>query len=134
MGQSTQKRQTRVVRLLQNTIYPTYWLYAQMDNGRTTPQAGLRLAALITLRWVKARLNDAVMERQAELSEAVDKACKTLSGYLQQFLMFVLRILCNLERHVPPAPYATELYVMPHVVATSSGSSVLHILNILQSA
>lgn len=85
MGQSTQKRQTRVVRLLQNTIYPTYWLYAQMDNGRTTPQAGLRLAALITLRWVKARLNDAVMERQAELSEAVDKACKTLSGYLQHF-------------------------------------------------
>ena len=38
--------QTRVVRLLQNHIYPTYQLYAAMSNKQTIPADGLRLAAL----------------------------------------------------------------------------------------
>ena len=36
--------QTRVVRLLQNHIYPTYQLYATMANKQTIPVDGLRLA------------------------------------------------------------------------------------------
>ena len=32
--------QTRVVRLLQNTLYPTYQLHATMSNKQTTPCRG----------------------------------------------------------------------------------------------
>lgn len=38
--------QTRVVRLLQNHIYPTYQLYATMTNKQTIPTDGLRLEHL----------------------------------------------------------------------------------------
>ena len=38
----------RVVKLLKNHLYPTYQLHAFMANEKTTPQDGLRLAALTT--------------------------------------------------------------------------------------
>lgn len=49
----------RVVRLLSNHIYPTYQLYAVMDNKRTAPEAGLRLGALTVLDWLCQRLGEA---------------------------------------------------------------------------
>ena len=57
MEQPTPERAMRVVRLLQNNIYPTFQLYAQMGNKKTDPRDGLRLAALITLHWVRQRLD-----------------------------------------------------------------------------
>ena len=50
----------RVVKLLKNHLYPTYQLHAYMANDKTTPQDGLRLAALTTMHWLKTRLGDDV--------------------------------------------------------------------------
>ena len=50
--------QTRVVRLLQNHIYPTYQLYAAMSNKQTIPADGLRLAALTTMEWLRQRMGE----------------------------------------------------------------------------
>ena len=50
--------QTRVVRLLQNHIYPTYQLYATMTNPQTIPADGLRLAALTTMEWLRQRMGE----------------------------------------------------------------------------
>ena len=49
----------RFVKLLKNHIYPTYQLHAYMANDKTAPDAGLRLAALTTIHWLKSRLGDA---------------------------------------------------------------------------
>lgn len=59
MDKAEEKRSTRVVRLLQNTIYPTYQLCAQMTSKKTKPQDGLRLAALTTMQWLRRRLEEA---------------------------------------------------------------------------
>lgn len=48
----------RVVKLLKNHIYPTYQLHAFMANKKTSPQDGLRLAALTTLEWLGRRLGE----------------------------------------------------------------------------
>lgn len=47
-----------VVKLLKNHIYPTYQLYAQMANSKTTPQEGLRIGALTVMHWLRLRLGD----------------------------------------------------------------------------
>ena len=52
--------QSRTVRLLQNTLYPTYQLYAVMGNKQTAPQDGLRLAALTTMEWLRQRIQDGI--------------------------------------------------------------------------
>ena len=46
----------RVVRLQRNRLYPTYQLFAHMASKKTTPQDGLRLAALTTMEWLRLRL------------------------------------------------------------------------------
>ena len=46
----------RVVRLQRNHLYPTYQLFAHMASKKTTPQDGLRLAALTTMEWLRLRL------------------------------------------------------------------------------
>lgn len=51
-----------VVKLIKNQLYPTYQLHAYMANSKTTPQEGLRLAALITMEWLRQRLGDHVPE------------------------------------------------------------------------
>ena len=51
-----------VVNLLQNRLYPTYQLYALMANGKTAVADGLKLGALITMRWLRRRLGDHVPE------------------------------------------------------------------------
>ena len=45
-----------VVRLLRNHLYPTYQLYAVMDNSKLTPIEGLKLGALTVLSWLRLRL------------------------------------------------------------------------------
>lgn len=50
----------RVVRLQRNHLYPTYQLFAHMASKKTTPQDGLRLAALTTMEWLRLRLGDTV--------------------------------------------------------------------------
>ncbi len=57
----------RVVKLLKNHLYPTYQLHAFMANDKTTPQDGLRLAALTTMHWPKTRLGDDVPEQWRSL-------------------------------------------------------------------
>lgn len=59
----------RVVRLLRNQLYPTYQLYAQMANKKTSPQDGLRLAALVTMHWLRRRLGEAAPVEWAELPD-----------------------------------------------------------------
>lgn len=44
----------RVVKLLKNHLYPTYQLHAFMADDQTTPQDGLRLAALTTMECAKS--------------------------------------------------------------------------------
>ena len=72
MGDTAQSRPARVVRLLRNTSYPTYQLYAQMASKKTAPQDGLRLAALITLHWLAQRLGADVPEELAHLPSGED--------------------------------------------------------------
>jgi hypothetical protein len=57
----------RVVKLQKNHLYPTYQLHAFMANDKTTPQDGLRLAALTTMHWLKTRLGDDVPEAWSAL-------------------------------------------------------------------
>ena len=45
-----------VVRLLRNHLYPTYQLYAVMDNSKLTPIEGLKLGALTVLSRLRLRL------------------------------------------------------------------------------
>ncbi len=52
----------RVIKLLKNHLYPTYQLHAFMASEKTTARDGLRLAALTTMGWLKARLGDEVPE------------------------------------------------------------------------
>lgn len=62
----------RVVKLLKNHIYPTYQLFATMANDKTAPEDGLRLAALTTMHWLKARLDENAPESWASLPEPSD--------------------------------------------------------------
>ncbi len=57
----------RVVKLQKNRLYPTYQLHAFMANDKTPLQAGLRLAALTTLHWLKSRLGDDAPDSLAAL-------------------------------------------------------------------
>lgn len=62
----------RVVRLLRNKLYPTYQLFAQMSSKKTSPQDGLRLAALITMHWLRQRLGDAAPTEWLALPDVSD--------------------------------------------------------------
>lgn len=57
----------KVVKLLKNRLYPTYQLYAQMANKKTDPRDGLRLAALITMDWVRNRLGENAPEELRQM-------------------------------------------------------------------
>lgn len=59
----------KVVQLLRNQIYPTYQLHAYMANKKTAPQDGLRLAALVTMQWLRLRLGDHVPDEFLRLPE-----------------------------------------------------------------
>lgn len=59
----------RVVHLLRNQLYPTYQLHAYMANKKTVPQDGLRLAALITMNWLRLRLGEHVPEQLQHIPE-----------------------------------------------------------------
>lgn len=61
----------RVVHLLRNQLYPTYQLHAFMANKKTVPQDGLRLAALITMDWLRLRLGEHVPEQFRHIPEPV---------------------------------------------------------------
>ena len=61
--------QSSVVNLLQNRLYPTYQLYAQMANGKTVPLDGLKLGAIISMRWLCRRLGEHLPEELADLPE-----------------------------------------------------------------
>ena len=63
----------RVVKLLKNHLYPTYQLHAHMANEKTTPQDGLRLAALTTMHWLKTRLGDDVPEEWRKRGQSVNQ-------------------------------------------------------------
>ena len=52
--------QARVVRLLQNTLYPTYQLHAVLSNKQTAPADGLRFAALTVMEWLRQRMGEDV--------------------------------------------------------------------------
>ena len=51
-----------VVRLLKNHIYPTYQLYARMNNKKITAAQGLVLGALTVMDWVRQRLGEDIPE------------------------------------------------------------------------
>ena len=66
------EKKYRVIKLLKNRIYPTYQLFATMANGKTAPEDGLRLAALTTMHWLKARLDENAPASWASLPEPSD--------------------------------------------------------------
>lgn len=59
----------KVVKLLRNRLYPTYQLYAQMANKKTSPQDGLRLAALVTMDWVRKRLGENIPKELQQIPD-----------------------------------------------------------------
>lgn len=59
----------KVVHLLRNQLYSTYQLHAYMANKKTVPQDGLRLAALITMDWLRLRLGEHVPEQFRHIPE-----------------------------------------------------------------
>ena len=62
----------RVVRLLRNHLYPTYQLHAYMASKKTSPQNGLRLAALFTMNWIRLRLGEHAPEPFTHIPDPVD--------------------------------------------------------------
>lgn len=52
--------QTRVVKLIENYIYPTFQLYAVMANRKISPKEGLRLAALTVMEWLRQRMGERI--------------------------------------------------------------------------
>lgn len=62
----------RTVRLIRNQSYPTYQLRATMANSKTSPQEGLRLAALTTMDWLRQRLGENAPEEVLHLPEPAD--------------------------------------------------------------
>ncbi len=56
-----------VIKLLRYELYPTYQFHAYMASGKTDPKAGFRLAALITMQWLRLRLDNEVPEEWASL-------------------------------------------------------------------
>lgn len=60
---------TRVVKLLKNRLYPTFQLYAEMENRKTVPQDGLRLGALVVTDWLRQRLGEYTPEGTAQEAE-----------------------------------------------------------------
>ncbi len=78
----------RIVRLLKNRLYPTYQLHAFLANEKTSPQDGLRLAALTTMQWLRNRLGEeapaewAAIPSPKEYRSAADEALPSL--YLNQ--------------------------------------------------
>lgn len=62
----------RTVRLIRNQSYPTYQLRATMANSKTSPQEGLRLAALTTMDWLRQRLGENAPEKVLHLPEPAD--------------------------------------------------------------
>lgn len=71
--------QTRVVRLLQNTLYPTYQLHATMSNKQTTPTEGLRFAALTVMEWLRQRIGEDIpqelVQPEPERYKEADDSC-----------------------------------------------------------
>ena len=59
----------KVVHLLRNQLYPTHQLHAYLANKKTEPQDGLRLAALITMDWLRLRLGEHVPEQFKHIPE-----------------------------------------------------------------
>lgn len=56
-------RAYQTVQLPQNRRYPTYQFYGEMASKKTTPRDGLRLAALLTIDWLRSRLGEHVPEQ-----------------------------------------------------------------------
>ena len=52
--------QTRVVKLIENYIYPTFQLYAVMANRKISPKEGLQLAALTVMEWLRQRMGERI--------------------------------------------------------------------------
>lgn len=75
----TMSTQTRVVRLLQNTLYPTYQLHATMSNKQTTPAEGLRFAALTVMEWLRQRIGEDIpqelVQPEPERYKEADDSC-----------------------------------------------------------
>ena len=75
----TMSTQTRVVRLLQNTLYPTYQLHATMSNKQTTPTEGLRFAALTVMEWLRQRIGEDIpqelVQPEPERYKEADDSC-----------------------------------------------------------
>lgn len=69
IGGSKMSSTYRIVRLLRNHLYPTYQLHAYMASKKTSPQDGLRLAALITMHWIRLRLGEHVPETFTHIPE-----------------------------------------------------------------
>ena len=71
--------QTRVVRLLQNTLYPTYQLHATMSNKQNTPAEGLRFAALTVMEWLRQRIGEDIpqdlVQPEPERYKEADDSC-----------------------------------------------------------
>lgn len=72
-----QKSTRTALRLLKNTIYPTYQLYATMANKSTSPEDGLKIAALTVIEWLKERLGDDIPTVLREIPSHEDyKSCE----------------------------------------------------------
>ena len=59
-------------KLTRNQRYPAYQLHAAMANKRTSPEEGMKLAALATLHWLKGRLGENAPEEFAALPPLED--------------------------------------------------------------
>ena len=91
-----------VVKLLTNHLYPTYQLHAFMASKKTSPQDGLRIAALTTLEWLRLRLGDHAPSEIQSLPEPADYR-KADSSLLKSFYLnrgFVVNVLSLPEQGI----------------------------------
>jgi len=69
-------KKSNYIRLLGNHIYPTYQLFAIMDNNKTDVHDGLRIAALTVIEWLRQRIGtDIPDELQLQGPEEYEKTC-----------------------------------------------------------
>ena len=89
----------KVVKLIKNRTYPTYQLFAQMDDKKTDVHDGLRLAALTCIDWLKRRLAENCPEdlSAAPAPEDYKTADDSCLGSFHLSVGYVVDIVFNKE-------------------------------------
>ncbi len=55
------------LRLAKNVTYPSYQLYATIDNRKTEPETALKIAILIAINWIKEKFSEFELPKELDM-------------------------------------------------------------------